>query len=135
MYFLISYAFGIDNHFGSVGTFILVVMLVTATSNLATSLPSSIGGIGPFEVVAQQTLIALGIGGSVAAAYAGFLHLVALWLPVNLAGLALLWKHNLSLRGLTRGTAQETVSGDTLATDSGGIPPGQTSGIDQEGRP
>ncbi len=135
MYFLISYAFGIDNHFGSVWTLVLVVMLVTATSNLATSLPSSIGGIGPFEVVAQQTLIALGIGGSLAAAYAGFLHLVALWLPVNLAGLALLWKHNLSLRGLTRATSQETVPGDTLAAEVGGISPGQSPGIDQEGRP
>ena len=100
MYFLISYSFGIDDHFGSVGVLVLVVVLLTATSNLATSLPSSIGGIGPFEVVAQQTLMALGIGASVAGAYAGFLHLVALWLPVNIAGLALMWKQHLSLKGL-----------------------------------
>ena len=101
MYFLIAYSFGIDDHFGSVGVLVLVVVLLTATSNLATSVPSSIGGIGPFEVVAQQTLIALGVGGSLGAAYAGFLHLVALWLPVNLAGLILLWKGSLSLGELT----------------------------------
>ena len=101
MYFLIAYSFGIDDHFGSVGVLVLVVVLLTATSNLATSVPSSIGGIGPFEVVAQQTLIALGVGGSLGAAYAGFLHLVALWLPVNLAGLILLWKGSLSLSELT----------------------------------
>ncbi len=101
MYFLVGYSFGLDGDFGSMGVLALVVLLVTATSNLATAVPSSIGGIGPFELVAQQTLIALGIGGSVAGAYAGFLHLVALWLPVNVAGLFILWKQNISLVGLT----------------------------------
>ena len=46
IFFLIIYSFGIDDHFGSAGTVVLVVMLLTATSNLATALPSSIGGIG-----------------------------------------------------------------------------------------
>ena len=100
MYFLIIYSFGIDDYFGSVGVLVLVVVLLTATSNLATSIPSSIGGIGPFEVVAQQTLMVLGVGASVAGAYAAFLHLVTLWLPVNLAGLAIMWQQNLSLKSL-----------------------------------
>ena len=119
MYFLIGYSFGIDDYFGSVGVLVLVVVLVTATSNLATALPSSIGGIGPFEVVAQQTLMALGVGASVAGAYAGFLHLAALWLPVNLVGLVLLWQQNLSLKGLARvpqteSTVQEPAGGYLL---------------------
>ena len=101
MYFLLAYSFGIDDHFGSVGVLLLVVVLVTATSNLATAVPSAIGGIGPFEVVAQQTLMALGVGASLAGAYSVFVHLVALWLPVNLAGLALLLINNLSLWELT----------------------------------
>lgn len=100
MYFLIAYSFNLDDHFGSTGTLVLVAALLTATSNLATAVPSAIGGIGPFEIVAQQTLIALGIGASVAGAYAGFVHLVALWLPVNLLGLVILWKQNLSLKQL-----------------------------------
>ena len=100
MYLLISYSFGIDSHFGSIGVLLLVVLLLTATSNLATSLPISIGGIGTFEVVAQQTLIALGIDETPAGAYAIFLHVIALWLPVNLAGLAIMWKQNLSLSRL-----------------------------------
>ena len=104
MYYIIAHSFGIDDSFGSVGALLLVIMLLTATSNLATSLPSSIGGIGPFEVVSQQTLIALGVGGSLAGAYAGFLHLATLWLPVNIAGLALLWTQNISLRGLAKGS-------------------------------
>ena len=102
MYFLISYSFGISGAFGSFWVLLLVIALLTAVSNLATALPTSIGGIGPFEVVAQQTLVALGVGASVAAVYAAFLHLVALWLPVNLVGLALLWKQNLSLRQLVK---------------------------------
>jgi hypothetical protein len=77
------------------------MMLVTATSNLATALPSSAGGIGPFEVVAKETLVVLGVSGSVGAAYAVVLHLVALWLPVTLLGLLLLWRQNLSLKDLT----------------------------------
>lgn len=100
MYFLVAYSFGIDSYFGSVWILLLVIALLTATSNLATSIPTAIGGIGPFEVVAQQTLLALGVTGSVAATYAGFLHLVALWLPVNLVGLVLMWRQNLSLRQL-----------------------------------
>ena len=101
IYFMLAYSFGLDEHFDSVGVLLLVVLLVTATSNLATAVPSAIGGIGPFEIVAQQTLMALGVGASLAGAYGGFVHLVALWLPVNLVGLALLWKNNLSLRDMT----------------------------------
>ena len=101
-YLLIGYSFGLDEIFGSVWTLILAVLLVTATSNLATSLPASIGGIGPFEVVAQQTLLALGVAAPVGAAYAGVVHLVALWLPVTIAGLILAWKQNLSLRSLAK---------------------------------
>jgi len=121
MYFMLAYSFGIDEHFDSVGVLLLVVLLLTATSNLATSVPSAIGGIGPFEIVAQQTLMALGVGASLAGAYSGFVHLVALWLPVNVAGLALLWKNNLSLREMSaasRADSFEPTSG--LAGESAG---------------
>ena len=110
MYFLLAYSFGIDEHFDSVGVLLLVVLLLTATSNLATSVPSAIGGIGPFEIVAQQTLMALGVGASLAGAYSGFVHLVALWLPVNLVGLALLWKNNISLRELSAARRKESMA-------------------------
>jgi hypothetical protein len=106
MYFLIAYSFGIDEYLGSVGALILAIVFLTATSNLVTALPTAIGGIGPFELVAQQTLMAMGVGASVAGVYAAFVHLVALWLPVNLVGLAILWRQNISLKGLT-GPPQE----------------------------
>jgi len=101
MYLLVGYSFGIHLMFGSFWTMVLVMMLLTATSNLATALPSSAGGIGPFEVVAKETLVALGVSGSVGAVYSLVLHLVALWLPVTLLGLVLLWRQNLSLKTLT----------------------------------
>jgi hypothetical protein len=105
MYLLISYSFGIDAYFESFWLLLLAVILLTATSNLASALPTSVGGIGPFELATQQTLVVLGVGASVGAVYAGFLHLIALWLPVNLVGLVLLWKQNLSLRGLAAAPA------------------------------
>ena len=114
MYFMLAYSFGINQYFDSVGVLVLVVLLLTATSNLATSIPSAIGGIGPFEIVAQQTLMALGVGASLAGAYSAFVHLVALWMPVNIAGLALLWKNNLSLREVS------------VASRSNGLPPDTT---------
>ena len=101
MYFLVGISFGLDEIFPSVGVFMLAALLLTATSNLGTALPAAMGGIGPFELVAQVTLVALGGDPSVAGAYAAFLHLVTLWLPVNLAGLALLWTQNISLKQLT----------------------------------
>ena len=129
VYLIIGYSFGIDALFGSFWVLVLVVLLVTATSNLATSVPTSIGGIGPFEVVAQQTLLALGVSGSVAGTYALVVHLVALWLPVNLLGLALLWGEHLSLRQLVATPPAPTA--DQAPGTAGGLPQTQT----QEGPP
>ena len=101
MYVLVGFSFGLDGYFPSIWVFILAALLLTSTSNLVTALPTAIGGIGPFELVAQQTLVAMGVGATVAAAYSVFLHIVALWLPVNLAGLAHLLAQNISLKQLT----------------------------------
>ena len=129
VYLVIGYSFGIDTLFGSFWVLILVVVLVTATSNLATSVPTSIGGIGPFEVVAQQTLLALGVSGSLAGTYALVVHLVALWLPVNLLGLVLLWGENVSLRQLVATPPAPTA--DQAPGSAGSLPQAQT----QEGPP
>ena len=95
MYYMLAVSFSLDQPFH-------VILLVTATSNLATAIPSSVGGIGPFEVVAKSTLLAFGVGAEAAAAYAFFVHIVALWLPVNVLGMLFLWKGNLSLGHLSR---------------------------------
>ena len=102
MYLIVAYSFNLDAYFTSFWFLTLAVVLVTVTSNLITAIPASIGGIGAFEVVAQQTLVGLGVGvgAATAASYSVAVHLLALWLPVSLAGLALLLWHNVSLRGL-----------------------------------
>ena len=104
VYFLVSYSFDISSYFDSTLAYVLAIALLTATSNLATGIPSAVGGIGPFEVVAQQTLVALGVGATVAGAYSVFVHLVALWLPVNIVGLTIivviLLRQSLSLKQL-----------------------------------
>ena len=111
VYFLVSFSFDIGSHYDSAIAYVLVIALLTATSNLATGIPSAVGGIGPFEVVAQQTLIALGVGATVAGAYSVFVHLVALWLPVNLAGLAIvlviLLRQSLTLKQLLGAPEEE----------------------------
>ena len=95
MYYIVALSFDLNQSFG-------VILLVTATSNLATAVPSSVGGIGPFEVVAKSTLVAFGVGAEPAAAYSFFVHIVALWLPVNIAGMLFMWKENMGFGNLSR---------------------------------
>ena len=108
VYLLVGYSFEIHTYFASPIIFILAIILVTATSNLITAIPSSVGGIGPFEVAAQQTLVVLGLNSSLAAAYSGFIHIIALWLPVNLLGILFLWKHNMSMKTLVDMTTPQS---------------------------
>ena len=100
MYLLIAYSFHIDQRFESLYPLIWIMVLLTTTSNLATAIPSSIGGIGPFEIIAQQTLVIFGISATTAGIYAAFLHLIALWLPITLIGLLILWHQNWSLTNI-----------------------------------
>ena len=106
-YYIIAISFDLGLSFS-------VILLVTATSNLATAVPSSIGGIGPFEIVAKTTLVAFGLAAEPAAAYTFFVHIVALWLPVNILGLFFLGKENLSLSQLAkRGRADLAAASQT----------------------
>ncbi len=124
VYLIVAYSFSLDAYFTSFWYLALAVVLVTVTSNLITAIPASIGGIGAFEVVAQQTLVGLAVGAATAASYSVAVHLLALWLPVNLAGLALLLWHNVSLRGLT--TLPDS---DVPAEESNGKPTPQVGGV------
>ena len=103
MYYIIALGFGLDEYFDSITTMLVAMLLVTAVSNLATSLPSSQGSVGPFEFFAVQTLLFLStdIGTGVASAYALVLH-AALLLPVIAAGLFHLAFSSISLSQLTQ---------------------------------
>ena len=121
VYIVVAYSFNLHEYFDTWWLFGLAIVLVTVTSNLVTAIPTSIGGIGPFEVVAQQTLTGLAVAHATAASYSVAVHLVALWLPVNLVGLALLWINHVSLRGLTTMPANspEPPGGNDPAAPSG----------------
>ena len=107
MYLIVALSFDLPSYFEPAAMVIPVVILVTAVSNLATSIPSSPGSLGTFEApaVAALALVGLGAGTSgaegVAGAYAVLVHVTAL-LPVTVLGLLYLWFGNLSLSRLLR---------------------------------
>lgn len=102
MFLLIAQGFRIHEGFHG-------MLLVTSTSNLATSLPSSAGGIGPFEYATRITLESFGVVAELAAAYAIVLH-VALLVPVTILGFYFLWSGNISLVQATRNQMPPNVS-------------------------
>ncbi len=101
MYYVIGYSFDLAPALGGAGMMIVAMIAVTAISNLATALPASQGAIGPFELFATASLVALGVEGAVAAAYAVVLH-AALLIPITLAGFVYLWLGKDSLGSIVR---------------------------------
>ena len=101
MLYVIGFSFDLQDYFSNPVEMAVVILAVTATANLATSVPSSQGGIGPFEVLAIGTLEVLSdVPTPVATAYTITMH-AALLLPVVVAGLAVLWSQNVSFRDLS----------------------------------
>lgn len=94
MYYMVGEAFGLDAGFH-------YYLLVTAAANLAISVLVSQGGIGPFEFVTKQTMIAAGVVEGSATAYAIGLHALVL-LPVIIVGLYFLGTMGLSLGEMFR---------------------------------
>jgi glycosyltransferase 2 family protein len=83
MYWLVAEAFHINEGF-------FTIAFVGASANLALSIPSAQGGVGPFQLVAKEALLRFGVGSAIAAAYAVALH-VLLVAPVSIVGLLVLW--------------------------------------------
>ena len=106
MYFMVGISFNLGEAFP-------IFMMVAAAANLAITLPSSSGGVGPFELLTKETLQFVGVRGGVAGAYAAALHALVL-LPVVAAGLLFLWVINLSLAETLRRPARPK-----LATSAG----------------
>ncbi len=73
------------------------LILLTAAANLAVSVPSSQGGIGPFEFFAKQALVFAGVGASVAGAYVVALHAILI-VSTTVAGFLALWAVQISFR-------------------------------------
>ena len=94
MYHIIGWAFDLGVPYNG-------SLFITAIANLAVSLPSAPGGIGPFEYGTKVVLEGFNESPEVAAAYAVILH-AALLAPVTMLGLFFMWFHNLSFSEMTR---------------------------------
>ncbi len=99
-YYIVAMAFGLHDQLGGLWMLAVAMLVVVAVSNLALSIPSSQGSVGPFEFFAVLSLVFLGVANGPASAYAIVLHL-ALLLPVIAAGLIHLAVRSVSLRQLT----------------------------------
>jgi len=118
MYMVIGLSFGLTDILPWPALVLTGMFLVTATANLAISLPSSPGGIGPFELLAAASLVLVGVDKAVAGSYALALHVIVL-VPVTLLGLFYWWWENISLTQLARRDGERPQPG----TASGGDEP------------
>jgi len=100
MYWLAGLAFGL-------GLDPWYYLGVCGAANLAVAVPSSAGGIGPFEYFAREVVVRAGVGTALGTAYAIALHAL-LMIPIVFIGLALLWRQHLGLRALA--TASEAAA-------------------------
>jgi len=110
MYFMVGVSFSLGEAFP-------IYLMVAAAANLAITVPSTSGGIGPFEALAKETLVFVGVGTSAAAAYAVALHALLL-LPVVAAGLIFLWAINLSLGEALRHPQRPTLASGVGPTEA-----------------
>lgn len=98
-------------------------LLVTAAANLSVSIPSSQGGLGPFEFFVRETLVFSGVAAPLATAYALVLHATIL-LTMIVAGIISLRVIGISLDLLAK--PQDAVDADDGTTTSTS-PPAETS--------
>ena len=110
-YSLMGRAFGIEQGYAT-------YLLIAAVANLSLTIPSSQGGIGPFEFFAREALVVSGVAVPVATAYAIALHAVLL-LPMVAAGLVVVWVTDITLRGAT---GRESGQLDPAQPESDGAP-------------
>ena len=113
VYYVVALGFGLQDHFDSLAAMVAALALMAALSNLATSLPSSQGAVGPFEFFAVLSLEALGIGVGLATAYAVVLHFTVL-LPPIAVGLGYLAMRGIAFGQLTGRprAAEEAAAGE-----------------------
>ena len=104
LFYLIGFSFGFHHVYDNLWHLAAAMTLVTALANIGSSVPSSPGGIGLFELIARETLVLLPLAvvdRSEAAAFAAVSHF-ALLLPMIILGQVFLLAGNLSLRRLAR---------------------------------
>ncbi|MGE3857656.1 MAG: lysylphosphatidylglycerol synthase transmembrane domain-containing protein [Dehalococcoidia bacterium] len=93
-YWLVGIGFGFDLHPA-------VYLAVCGAANLTVAVPSTSGGIGPYEFLAREVVVYFGVGAAAGTAFAIAVHAFIL-LPITLIGLFLLWRRDLGLGDLVR---------------------------------
>ena len=82
-----------------------VLMLMNGVVNLATTIPSSPGYVGTFDVPGIRVLEGFGVPGEMAASYTLVLH-AALWLPITCLGFYYMWRESISWRDFGAATEE-----------------------------
>jgi len=123
LFFVLGYSFGLENVYDSMFEMAVAMVLVTAISNIGSSVPAAPGGLGLFELVARETLILLplaAIDRSTATAYVTVVHAVLL-LPMIVLGQVFLLSGNVSLRRLWQAGGSFTIETEKSRPDTGDI--------------
>ena len=104
LFYMIGYSFGFHHIYSSPFEMAIAMILVTAIANIGSSIPSSPGGVGLFELIGAYTLVWLPmavVDKEVAGAYIAIVH-ACLLIPMIGLGQLFLWAQHVSLRNLTR---------------------------------
>ena len=122
LFFVIGYAFGLDEVYQSPARMAAAMLLVTAIANIGSSIPAAPGGLGLFELVARETLVLLPLATvdrAVAAGYVAVVH-ATLLLPMIILGQVFLWTEQASLGRLSREgrNLSDKTGGDLVAASS-----------------
>ena len=99
MLYVIAMGFDIESAFGGRVETFAAIGLFMAIANLALVVPSTAGGVGPFNFFGAATLVALGVDEAEAGAYVLTAH-IALLLPVTLLGLLMAVSDHMSIKTL-----------------------------------
>jgi len=89
-YWFVMQGFGFDQPF-------YVLVFTCAIVNLATSIPSTPGYLGTFEVAGIESLVMFGVPRYTATSFMLALH-AALWLPITAVGAYFAWRESISWR-------------------------------------
>lgn len=96
MYLVTAYSANIHLEFLGFVPLGLAILLTISASNLGLTVPSTGGGVGPFEFFAKLALVYSGVTAAKAASFVIILH-ITLLVPVTILGLLMLWRDNLSI--------------------------------------
>lgn len=108
---VVAIGFGLDLH-------PLLYLGACGVANLATVVPLTSGGVGPYEYAAREFVVYFGAGAAVGTAYALALHALLI-VPVSVLGLALLWRRHIAVRSVLRGAPEGAAAADAAGRARG----------------